>query len=125
MRRGLLGHCPGCGQGRMFKSYLKVADHCDACGEALHHQRADDAPPYFTMFIVGHIVIGLVLALEKSPQPPPPWVYGGVLIPLTIALSLAILPRVKGALIGLQWALRMHGFNPADGSNETPAGEPR
>ena len=35
-----------------------------------------------------------------------------------LVLSLVLLPMIKGALIGLQWALRMHGFgagpDPAD-----------
>jgi uncharacterized protein (DUF983 family) len=30
---------------------------------------------------------------------------------LAVVMSLALLPRVKGALIGWQWALRMHGFD--------------
>jgi hypothetical protein len=34
--------------------------------------------------------------------------------PLIIGLSLWLLPRVKGALVGLQWALRMHGFGDRD-----------
>ncbi|MCJ7599730.1 MAG: DUF983 domain-containing protein, partial [Methyloceanibacter sp.] len=58
IQRGLLLRCPACGQGRMFRRYLKVADQCPSCGEALHHHRADDAPPYFTIAIVGHIVVG-------------------------------------------------------------------
>ena len=57
MLRGLRGRCPNCGEGRMFRAFLKVADHCPACGEALHHQRADDAPAYFVIMIVGHIVV--------------------------------------------------------------------
>ena len=94
----------------MFSSYLKVNDHCPHCREALHHQRADDAPPYFALLIVGHIVIGAALAVEVA-YAPPLWL-GMVLWPvLAVALCLALLPRIKGALVGLQWALRMHGFD--------------
>jgi uncharacterized protein (DUF983 family) len=75
----------------------------------LHHHRADDAPPYFTIFIVGHIVVGGVLALEQA-LAPADWVQAVIWLPLTIVLSLLILPRVQGAHVGLQWALRMHGF---------------
>lgn len=109
MWRGMRLKCPACGIGSMFHKYLKVADHCPSCGEALHHQRADDAPPYFTMFIVCHVVVAGVLAMEQSLQPD---VMTHLLIwlPVTLALSLSLLPVVKGALIGLQWALRMHGF---------------
>ena len=31
----------------------------------------------------------------------------------TVALSLFLLPRLKGALVALQWAKRMHGFGSA------------
>jgi uncharacterized protein (DUF983 family) len=110
MRRGARLRCPACGQGRIFHRYLKVSAHCSACGEALHHHQADDAPPYVTIFIVGHIVVALLLYVEQG-WSPPEWVHAALWIPLTLALTLSILPVVKGALIGLQWALRMHGFD--------------
>ena len=96
----------------MFRAFLKVADHCPACGEALHHQRTDDAPAYFVILIVGHIVVPIVFAVEVAFSPAY-WVHAAIWLPLTIAMSLALLPPIKGALVSLQWALRMHGFNPA------------
>jgi len=122
MLRGLRYQCPQCAKGGLFERYLKVADHCKACNEALHHHRADDAPPYFTIFIVGHIVVGGVLALEQAYKPSA-WLHAVIWLPLVLVLSLAILPRIKGALVGLQWALRMHGFDaPArhDGNQTEP-----
>jgi len=110
MLRGMMGRCPYCGRGRLFRAYLKVADNCPACGEALHHHQADDAPPYFTMTIVGHIVIAAVLAVEVSFHPPI-WLHLSIWIPLTLVLSLVLLPIVKGAIVGMQWANRMHGFS--------------
>ncbi len=107
--RGIKCQCPACGKGRIFQAYLKVADRCDACGEDLSHQRADDAPAYFTMVIVGHVVVGGVLMLERAVAPDI-WVHMVLWLPLTLGLSLVLLPMVKGALVGLQWALRMHGF---------------
>lgn len=101
--------CPNCGRGGLFARYLKVADECNACGEALHHHRADDAPPYFTIFIVGHVIVPLLMSLELALQPPV-WVHLALWIPLTILLSVLLLPVVKGSIVGLQWALRMHGF---------------
>ena len=109
MRRGLAQACPACGRGRLYAGYLEVAPECAACGEALHHQRADDAPPYFTMLIVGHVVVGGALSVERA-FAPHMMVHMLLWLPLTVALSLWLLPRVKGALIGLQWANRMHGF---------------
>jgi uncharacterized protein (DUF983 family) len=110
MWRGFTCSCPNCGQGRMFGKYLKVADSCAACGEELHHHRADDAPPYFTMFIVGHIVVPLVLVVEKL-WAPPLTVHFLLWTAITLALTFALMPAVKGAVVGLQWALRMHGFD--------------
>jgi uncharacterized protein (DUF983 family) len=117
---GLRCKCPACGTGQLYSSYLKVVPVCESCGEELHHQRADDAPPYFTMFIVGHIVIGGVLILEKS-LAPATWIHLVIWLPLTVLLSLWLLPKVKGGLIGLQWALRMHGFG---GHSDEPDPEP-
>jgi uncharacterized protein (DUF983 family) len=110
MLKGLHRRCPRCGQGRMFKTFLGVEPQCPSCGLELHHHRADDAPPYFVMFLVGHIIVGLVLATEME-YSPPLWLHAALWIPLTLVLSLLLLPPVKGALIGLQWAFRMHGFD--------------
>jgi uncharacterized protein (DUF983 family) len=114
---GALGRCPACGQGRLFTRYLKVADQCGHCGEALHHQRADDAPPYFTIFIAGHLLVPMVLALETAYRPEL-WLHAAIWFPVTIAMCLALLPPIKGAIVGLQWANFMHGFGNPD---EDPA----
>ena len=110
MLRGLRKKCPRCGKGSLFSGFLKVGDSCNHCGEELHHQKSDDAAPYFTILIIGHITVPLLLIVERSFHPPV-WVYAATLIPLVISLALLILPRIKGAIIGLQWALRMHGFD--------------
>ena len=112
LSRGFAQRCPNCGTGALFRRYLKVADRCPSCGEELHHQRADDAPPYFTIVVVGHVVVGGVLALERAVHPPL-WVHAAIWLPLTLLCSLLLLPRIKGAIVGLQWALRMHGFGGA------------
>jgi uncharacterized protein (DUF983 family) len=126
--RGFFGRCPQCGKGRMFRAFLKVIDCCPACAEELHHQRADDAPAYFVILIVGHIVVPLVLAVEMA-FAPPLWVHMAMWGPLTLALSLLLLPRIKGALVAWQWAMRMHGFDPANHEDEpgptARAAEPR
>ena len=110
--------CPACGRGALYSSYLKVVDACPHCGEALHHQRADDLPAYFTMFITGHIVVALVMIVEGY-FAPELWVHALIWPPLVLALSLFLLPRIKGAAIGLQWAQGMHGF--AKGAAAGPA----
>lgn len=112
--------CPSCAKEPLYRQYLKVVDTCPSCGEELFHQRADDAPPYFTMVVVGHVVIAGVLALEKGFSPPS-WLHLVIWLPLTVILSLVLLPRVKGSLVGLQWALRMHGFG---GTADEPVPDP-
>ncbi len=109
---GTLCRCPACGAGRLFERYLAVAPACGACGEALHHQRADDAPPYFSTFLVGHVVVALVLWVELA-FAPPLWLHLAVWLPLTLLLVLLSLPPIKGALVAQQWALYMHGFGEA------------
>ena len=112
MGRGFTCCCPACGQGRMFNGYLKVAHSCSSCGEELHHHRADDAPPYFTMMIVGHVVVPLVLVVEKLWHPDMS-IHMLLWTAVTLSLTFALMPAVKGAIVGLQWANRMHGFDPA------------
>jgi uncharacterized protein (DUF983 family) len=107
--RGFRCKCPSCGEGKLFYNYLKVVDQCPVCGEDMHYQRADDAPPYLTIMAVGHIIVPGLFIVEKLFKPAI-WVHMATWLPLTLILSLVLLPMFKGAVIGLQWALRMHGF---------------
>jgi uncharacterized protein (DUF983 family) len=124
--KGLKLKCPNCGEGKLFRAYLKVADTCPACGEELHHNRTDDAPPWAVMLIVCHIVVGGVLVMEKAWEPSL-LTQLAIWFPVTIAMCLALLPVVKGGFVGLQWALRMHGFgnypDPSDPQPEPVAAE--
>ena len=81
--RGASLKCPACGVGALFRRYLKVADNCPHCGESLHHHRADDAPAYFTITIVGHVVVSLVLTVEVAFRPPL-WLHAALWLPLTV-----------------------------------------
>jgi uncharacterized protein (DUF983 family) len=110
MWRGFRCRCPNCGEGALFRAYLKPVDNCAACGEDMTPQRADDAPPYFTMVIVGHIVVPIMLTVALATE----WsnlTHMMIWLPLTAALTLGLLQPVKGATIALQWALYMHGFD--------------
>ena len=109
-KRGFSCRCPACGEGKLYTNYLKVIPACECCGEELHHQRADDAPPYFTMAIVAKVVGAGILFVEQQSYDWSAWLHAAVWGPMTILFSLWLLPRVKGALVGYQWALKMHGF---------------
>ena len=113
MSRGWRRRCPNCGSGPMLRGYLKVRDNCPVCGEALHHHRADDGPAYMTILIVGHIMAPLIL-VSFAKFRPDPLILATIFSVGTVALSLFLLPRLKGALVALQWAKRMHGFGNAD-----------
>jgi uncharacterized protein (DUF983 family) len=111
--RGFRMKCPSCGAGPIFNKYLKVAPACSNCGEELHHHRADDAPPYFTILVVGHVIVAMVLAVEMAYHPAL-WIHAALWLPMTFILAMSALPLIKGALVGLQWANYMHGFDPQD-----------
>jgi uncharacterized protein (DUF983 family) len=117
--RGATCRCPNCGDGPLFRKFLKVKDNCDVCGEALHHHRADDMPAYIVMSIVGHIVIGMLLWVETN-FAPDVWVHIALWVPLTLALSLGLLQPVKGAIVAMQWQLGMHGFGPQRALADAP-----
>jgi uncharacterized protein (DUF983 family) len=114
MLRGLVCRCPNCGEGKLFAGYLRAVPTCGACGEpfdGLH--RADDLPPYLTVFVVGHLVVALFMALDETVVLSM-GVNLAIFIPLTLVLCLAMLRPMKGLTIGLQWAMRMHGFGEGD-----------
>ncbi len=113
MLRGLRCRCPRCGEGALFKSFSKTVENCAVCGEPIHHHRADDFPAYIVVVIVGHIMVGGFLGLEAVANLTM-WQHLVIWVPLTIVLALALLQPVKGAIIGLQWALYMHGFSGED-----------
>ncbi len=109
MRLGFQLKCPNCSKGRVLHKYLKVKDACGVCDLDLTHARADDGPAYLTILIVGHLA-GFGLHIMWSAWAPSPFVLASSVSLAAIGLSLFLLPRFKGALIGFQWAKRMHGF---------------
>lgn len=118
MARGFRCRCPNCGEGRLFGRFLKPVPQCAVCGEDYTHHRADDFPPYVTMVIVGHLMAPLMLvvafgtSLAMSVQV-------GLWVTVAAILTIGLLQPVKGAIIALQWALRMHGFSgEADPDND-------
>jgi uncharacterized protein (DUF983 family) len=109
LKKGALLKCPNCGQGPLLHSYLKVHDSCSHCSQPFHHQRADDGPAYFTILIVGHL-LGFAMHIVWSAFRPDPITLAVSFSIGAVLASLLLLPRIKGMLIALQWAKRMHGF---------------
>ncbi|MCO5730617.1 DUF983 domain-containing protein [Rhizobium sp. SSA_523] len=121
--RGLKCTCPHCGEGRLFRGFLKPVDHCAVCGEEFTHHRADDLPPYLVIFIIGHVTVGGFMMTEKV-WSLSMWAHLAIWVPITILMSLALMQPIKGAVIGLQWAMRMHGFGQEDESRDPGRGDP-
>ena len=106
MGRGLLGLCPACGQTHVFNGYLRVVPECTNCGAPLGRYRADDAPPYFTIFIVGHLLIPFLYWFEVGYDMSLGWL-AALFLPLAGVMTLVLLRPVKGATVGLMLKLGM------------------
>ena len=122
---GLLGRCPRCGKGALFRSYLKVADACDVCGLDFSNEDSGDGPAVFVMSIVGFIVVPAALALELAVSPPV-WLHMLLWLPLATILTLLILPPFKATLFALQWKHNAHeaqlDLSPVDGQQDDRPG---
>ena len=113
MFRGARGTCPNCGRDRLFARLLATVWSCGECGTALYHHRADDLPAYLNIFFVGHFVVGAMMFLmtwEWFDM----WTFAGLTILVALTSAILLMRPIKGAVIGAQWALRMHGFGGHD-----------
>lgn len=106
--RGFTQKCPRCGETRLFASFLKTPAACDSCAHELGAIRADDFPPYLTMVIVGHIVVPLILLVERN-SPLSISMHLMIWLPLTAVLTFWFLPRIKGMIIGLMIHIGLRG----------------
>lgn len=110
---GIKGKCPNCGEGKLYQGFISVNAQCDHCGEELHHHQADDLPPYLNIFLVGHIMVALGM-FSMTYEWFGLWETTIGFSLLALILSLALIRPIKGAVVGLQWAHRMHGFEADD-----------
>ena len=106
--RGFRRTCPRCGKSDIFSHFLRLKD-CENCGQPLKQIRADDFPPYLTMFVVGHVVVPLLLITERTMQPSV-WVHLSIWLPLSAFMIYFLLPRFKGLVVGWMMHLGLHGY---------------
>ncbi|WP_306141346.1 DUF983 domain-containing protein [Roseibium sp. MMSF_3412] len=99
---GLSGKCPRCGQGRLFDGFLSVKQSCAACGLDYSFADSGDGPAVFVIMLVGFVIVGLVLFVELSFQPPI-WLHLLLWLPLTVILAASVLRPLKGLMIALQF----------------------
>jgi uncharacterized protein (DUF983 family) len=111
--RGLLGRCPACGKSHLFNGFLRVVTECSNCGAPLGLARADDAPPYFTILITGHIVVPLLFVVDRMKPEPSIWAMSAIFLPLTLFLALGLLRPIKGGTVGLMLNLNMLKSDPS------------
>lgn len=110
--RGLMGRCPCCGEGKLMKSYLKQVENCSVCGESFGEIRADDAAPWATIILVGHVFLPFAFMVDVDWMPV--WTAALMWSALFVALSLAILPRAKSLFVGILWQTRAPGYKPVE-----------
>ena len=104
---GLKCRCPRCGEGKLFSGYLKVAPSCQKCGLDLKFADSGDGPAIFVIFLVAPVIIVMAL-LVGAVFNPAPYVHLILWIPMTLILSLALLPPFKGVLVALQYRHDAH-----------------
>lgn len=108
LARGAFGHCPKCGRDALFSRYLKTVDRCSACGEPYGHYRADDAPPWLTILLVGHMTVPVIFLIEELYRPPL-WAGAFMYLPAVVLLTLFMLPRCKGIILAILWKTKAEG----------------
>jgi uncharacterized protein (DUF983 family) len=123
IKRGLLCRCPNCGEGKLFRAFLKPVDHCAVCSEDYTHQRADDLPAYLVIIVVGHVLMTGYMLTDMVWRVSP-WVHMAIWVPLAVIAALATIQPIKGGVIGLQWANRMHGFGGVGDEKDPGRGGP-
>lgn len=101
-KRALHFRCPRCGEGKLYKSYLRQVDQCAVCGEPWGKFRADDGPAWLTILIVGHLTVVPLLEVEKHATWPTwmPMVFWPI---YALVLSLIILPFAKAIFLTILW----------------------
>jgi uncharacterized protein (DUF983 family) len=116
VKRGLMLRCPNCGKGKVLAGYLKPAAACGACGESFAEIRADDGPAWATILLVGHLTSPFFF-LFATPDAATSFTPFLIVAGAMMAMTLTLLPRMKGLFIGLIWANR--AGDPAPGDLET------
>ncbi|MFT4026188.1 MAG: DUF983 domain-containing protein [Novosphingobium sp.] len=109
VKRGAIGRCPRCGGTRLFPRFLKPIARCEACGQDWTPQQADDFPAYVAIFVTGHLLAPLIIALVKGTGLSVGALMA-IILPLAIIMMIAIIQPAKGAIIAIQWWFSMHGF---------------
>ena len=111
---GLRGRCPRCGKGALFTAYLKITERCGVCGLGFAGHDVGDGPVVPAILVIGGIVVGMAWMMEVTFQPPL-WLHAALWGPITLGLSLGMLPLLKGLSVALQYRFRSTEEEPRPG----------
>ncbi len=89
--------------------YLKIVPECPHCKTELGRARADDGPAYLTILVVAKLLVPPMAWVYTDYDPNAFWVTLGFCT-VALLMSLFLLPRFKGMMVGIQWANRMYGL---------------
>ncbi len=117
--RGLKGCCPRCGAAALFHKWLKPVEHCSHCHQDWSLQRADDFPAYIGIFVVGHLLAPVVIAMIGTFHMSA-WATLATILPVAIILLLVTLQPVKGAVIAFLWWHGIGAFKQERRAPEAP-----
>ena len=95
------GRCPVCGQGRLYTSYLKLADACGVCGTNFKAADTGDGPVVFIILIAGFAACAGILVSFLA------WNWPIALLlsvwpAFAVVLSLVLMPVLKGLMVAMQ-----------------------
>lgn len=103
------GRCPRCGNGRLYRGLLAVADGCQACGLPLKRHEQGDGPAFFAILIIGTLA-GTGAAITEIKFEPPFWLHAAIWPPFVLIGSILALRWLKGALIAVQYKIKPQDF---------------
>jgi len=68
--------------------------------------RADDAPPYFTILVTGHVIVPIMFMVDRSYELST-FAMSAIFLPMTLIMALGLLRPIKGGTVGLMLSLNM------------------
>ncbi|MEJ0018068.1 MAG: DUF983 domain-containing protein [Acetobacteraceae bacterium] len=105
LRAVLIGRCPRCGQGKLFRGLLEIRERCDVCGLDLRAHDAGDGAAVGVILVLGAIVVGLAFWVEFR-FAPPLWLHAVLWPVVTLPLAILLMRPAKAALVAVQFRHR-------------------
>nr|WP_321441792.1 DUF983 domain-containing protein [uncultured Hyphomonas sp.] len=103
LARALRLKCPSCGQGALYRAYLKPVDTCACCGAPLGQVPSEDGPAWLTVLMLAPFLVAVTFFVSMSSLPL--WIsLPGAALAVTGLVMLA-LPRVKAGWIAVLWSM--------------------